>query len=897
MCVNIISKDIQSRFKKIILAVILLCTPFLGVASNNSSESLTPIKLQLNWNHQFEFAGFYAAIKQGYYKEVGLNVSIQDWSPELDVLDELLSGRVDFSMNCDFVLVDYLNGAPIKLVMSVFQNSPKVLLSHKPIIDIDELDGMSIMSGNSFQIESFLSRSGVQLQEHPAKGDLQYFVDKKVDLYNAFITNEPFRLKEKQVPFYTVNLEAFDGDGYEGMLVTTRNFSRNNPSVVQAFKLATIKGWEYALDNQEEMVDYIISRYPVVKSREALLFEAKTIVAFIRSGEVPIGHVEEDRLLAMAVDARASGWLSNKKLENLDVSGFVFDLNQVVFTPEELIYLNTNPVVMLANGNNRSPFEVYNEEGFNGIAAEYLQRITEKTGIKFKPQPHKRWKDVVKMASEGKLDMFAAAMSTPSRQVYMNFTEPYLSFPMVLVARNGQGFIKDYSQLTGYRVAVVKGFWSGEYLKKQYPGIIRVEFDSAKEGLNAVLDGRTDFYSGNLASIHYKINYFGLLGLDIVGQSGHSYEISMGMQRDNPVLFSIIEKSLAAISEEDRQEIYNNWLKIEFYHKVDTGRLWQIGLMTLVVLLILMSILFWCRQQRKRQEIYIKQIHELTYATLVDLEALRFLWVSDSYCRLTGYDKDELLSMSYLNMIPGKRLSDKRKAILKDIKKGGYWRGEVEGKTKQGDSYFVEITLSPEKYIAGEMKRCWATRVDITDKKRIEEFAIKDDLTGIYNRRYFNQVINQEINRAKREESPFLVAMLDLDHFKNINDAYGHQRGDEVLKKIASLLKQGFNRATDLVFRMGGEEFLVLSYFKSEVIFEEYLQSFCLEVESLNIENKGVPLGRLTISIGASFWHSHRLVGVNEVYREVDERLYQAKKQGRNQVVMSSKEVSKAKVV
>jgi diguanylate cyclase (GGDEF)-like protein len=182
----------------------------------------------------------------------------------------------------------------------------------------------------------------------------------------------------------------------------------------------------------------------------------------------------------------------------------------------------------------------------------------------------------------------------------------------------------------------------------------------------------------------------------------------------------------------------------------------------------------------------------------------------------------------------------------------------------------------------------WATRVDITDKKCIEQLAILDELTGTYNRRYFNEKIVEEVNRSKRDQKMLAVAMFDIDHFKMINDHYGHQRGDEVLKAVSDVIKASFHRSNEFCFRMGGEEFLVLSSFKTEVEFMDYLIQLKNKVEMLKIENPLAQEPYLTISIGAGFWMAEEIPFPDQIYHSVDAALYEAKANGRNQVVMTA---------
>lgn len=457
---------------------------------------------------------------------------------------------------------------------------------------------------------------------------------------------------------------------------------------------------------------------------------------------------------------------------------------------------------------------------------------------------------------------------------------------MVLVGQKELSVIPDYEQLNGHTVAVVKGYWSHETLAKNYPKIKLLLVNSVKEGLEAVIDGRAMVYSGNLGAINYAINQYGLTGIHVIGQSEHRFELAVGVRKDKPVLFSILQKGLASITEEERREIFNHWIQLEMVSRLDKRQLFEVALVILVVVLTMLFWVMFYRYQKNKQQIYINQIHELTYATLIDLETLTFNWVSDSFCRLTGYTKLELLGRSYLTLAAHDLPKSRQEYIQKWVLDGRTWQGEMEGKTASGTPYWVELTLTPVHNIWGRVYQVWATRVNISDRKRIEQISITDDLTELYNRRYFNQIFGRELKRSQRGEEPLSVAMIDIDFFKKINDRYGHQKGDEVLKQVAGLLKQHFARETDFIFRMGGEEFFVLASFDSRETFQKHLEDLCHHVEGLGILNESSKHGLLTISVGAAFLPPDEMVGSDGVYHLVDEALYEAKQQGRNQVVM-----------
>ncbi|NTV78133.1 MAG: diguanylate cyclase, partial [Clostridiales bacterium] len=170
---------------------------------------------------------------------------------------------------------------------------------------------------------------------------------------------------------------------------------------------------------------------------------------------------------------------------------------------------------------------------------------------------------------------------------------------------------------------------------------------------------------------------------------------------------------------------------------------------------------------------------------------------------------------------------------------------------------------------------------DITLQKKLEEdikqMALKDELTGLYNRHYLDEKIKEELERSTRYNIPLSVAMLDLDHFKRINDNWGHPVGDDVLQNTANIMNSHI-RASDLLFRFGGEEFLILMPHTD-------LAGANVTAENIRkaIEEQLHPIvGNYTVSIGVAQRKPEE--GYAALYRRVDEALYHAKKAGRNKV-------------
>ncbi|MEW9671911.1 GGDEF domain-containing protein [Ammoniphilus sp. 3BR4] len=165
--------------------------------------------------------------------------------------------------------------------------------------------------------------------------------------------------------------------------------------------------------------------------------------------------------------------------------------------------------------------------------------------------------------------------------------------------------------------------------------------------------------------------------------------------------------------------------------------------------------------------------------------------------------------------------------------------------------------------------------------EKVKQMTLIDSLTGLYNRRYFELYLEKSLPLIKRNNRPFLLVLLDIDHFKKVNDAYGHLCGDEALKHIADTIKKKV-RETDVFVRLGGEEFALLmpetNLEEGEIVAERIRESI-LKTEFM-YKNTCVPL---SISLGLSIYKGEK---VDEFLEKTDQALYQAKNKGRNQLVV-----------
>lgn len=174
---------------------------------------------------------------------------------------------------------------------------------------------------------------------------------------------------------------------------------------------------------------------------------------------------------------------------------------------------------------------------------------------------------------------------------------------------------------------------------------------------------------------------------------------------------------------------------------------------------------------------------------------------------------------------------------------------------------------------------------NISDKKMIEKISITDSLTGLNNRNYFEMILEKEVRRAKRDKKDITFIVLDIDFFKQYNDAYGHPQGDKALQSVSNIIAKHTNRSYDYSFRIGGEEFSILTYRDSFEEAKQLVELIIHEVESLKITHKKSHISDvLTISAGCAYFKDSHFLNPDEMFKKADDLLYESKQDGRNMV-------------
>ncbi|WP_176787825.1 ABC transporter substrate-binding protein [Roseospirillum parvum] len=642
-----------------LLLLAILCG--LGAPSARAAEQVV---LQLKWHPQFQFAGYYAADKLGYFAAEGLAVTIRPRQPGPNPVDVVLAGQADFGVSGSAVVLSRLRGRPVVLLAAVFQHAPLVLLtrSEDGILGPSELKGRRIMLGPEREdalLLAMLRNQGLGPDDFirvPHTFSDTALIDEEVDAVSAYVTNQPFQYRRRGVAVNIINPVGYGFDFYGDTLFTSEALARRRPDLVAAMRRASLKGWRYALDHPEQVIDWLIADYGSTKSRDYLAYEAGMTRRMIMPNLIEIGHVNPARL----------NWIA----------------------------------------------DVYRAEGLAPPA--------------------------------GRLDGL----------LFDDLMTPQVRLP-------------DWVR------------WLGG-------------------------------------------------GLGLLGAASFA-------------LLALNRRLKRLVAERTRE----------------------------------------LERARDRLQYYLDIVDKYVLTSATDLSG-RITYVSSAFARATGYDKAELLGRTHGLIRHPDNPDSLYQEMWSTVLAGRSWHREMKNLARDGSTFWVESNIEPTRDHDGTIIGFTAVRIDITDKKRIEELSVTDRLTGLFNRFRLDEVLAREFGRFERYGRPLGVILADVDHFKQINDSLGHGAGDRVLAGLARVLADKV-RAADVVGRWGGEEFLILcpeTDLEGALMMAGKLRAALGEAA---VEGLDLPAGRrLTASFGVAV--SRPGDTIDSLISRADQGLYRAKNEGRDRI-------------
>ena len=407
------------------------------------------------------------------------------------------------------------------------------------------------------------------------------------------------------------------------------------------------------------------------------------------------------------------------------------------FTEEERAFLDKTKQITMCVDPDWMPLEKIENGRHVGMSADYLALMEKKIKVPIVLVPTKNWTESIEYAKARKCDIFSLAMATPDRLIYMDFTDPYLSIPLVLATKNDQHFIADLTSVKDRKLGVVTGYAFGEILRNKYPDMHIIDVPSVSEGLKLVAQGKIYGFIDTLATISSSIQNGFSNELKIVGKFDERWELGVATRNDWPLLKDIFNKAIKTIDKSQHQQILNRWISVIYEKGFDIAQFWRILLFIVVAVLFLLFRSYTLGKYNKklkkqnqeimRQAELLKETEKQLLLTqyAVDSCAYPIIWTQISSelkdtriinankaaAKILGYTVKELLSLGIADIYMD-LTEESWPPVKKSISKQTVYR------RKDGTGFPAELYLSYFEYHG--QAYCFAFFMDISKQKELE---------------------------------------------------------------------------------------------------------------------------------------------------------------------------------
>ncbi|RLA76733.1 MAG: hypothetical protein DRG78_18510, partial [Epsilonproteobacteria bacterium] len=541
-------------------------------------SSTQKVSVQLDWKHQFEYAGFYAAIEQGYYKDIALHVELREFHDDINPSDDVVQAKATFGVSSSSLILDKLQHKPVTLLASYFKQNALVLVTSAEIKDIKELKNKKIMAAEyeldhtSLGVmlkENGLSKNDYTLVKH--EFNLDKFINGEVDAISIFLSNQTYELNKKNIHYDIFNPADYGIYSYDVELFTSVDFAKRNPKLVKEFVEATNKGWKYAFAHKKEIVDLIYDKYTKRKSKKSLLYEANETQKLFKTNIFKIGAVVPELVELNAIIYEKLGLVKkDSDLKSL-LSDYIFDNNNfdnknLNLTKKEKDFIAKHPVLKVGNDKHWPPFDFYENNQAKGFNVDYMKEISKLTGFKFEFVQDKNWKDLTAQLKNKQIDILTALDRTDTNNKFATFSDNILvTFETMITKDDYAHTLDSYQDLYGKKVGIIRGYDLEDEIKNKHTQINMILFDNPVDALHALSDEKIDVFIENSSVALYLIKKYFLSNLKLGASPKfpnlvNGDNISIVSRKDYPELASIIQKALDNISDKTKHDLQAKWM-------------------------------------------------------------------------------------------------------------------------------------------------------------------------------------------------------------------------------------------------------------------------------------------------------------------------------------------------
>ncbi|MEW8052959.1 MAG: EAL domain-containing protein [Candidatus Thiodiazotropha sp.] len=901
-----------------------------GAEGTTTGVPLEPVVLQLKWKHQFQFAGYYAALEKGFYREAGLDVLIREHSGDRSPIEVLLDGDAQFVVSGADALIKRAKGYPIVALAAIYQHSPYALLvrADSGIHSVSDLVGKRIMLGEGEQdaaLHAMLQRGGLEASDFSrldTNFDAKSLLRGETDAFNAYVTDQGFMLRQAGVEPHYIMPKDYAIDFYGDVLVTSESELEARPRRVEAFRLATLKGWSYALNNIEEIVELILRKYNTQEmTRNHLLYEATMSQELIKPLFVEIGYMNPERWEHIKSIFVGLGFIG----PNSQIDGMLYEEYRRL--PGWLVWLNRNFLLLL--------FGVIALMVLSLLAViVHMRRLVRiRTGALIESARHYRtvfdaapegmWlidptrktmdvnKRLVALLGYSKDEMFGKTplefVDEANRAIFIEQTSKIgsterRSYDIELQHRDGHSIPTHFSAVTlrGEDGSVKAAIAFVEDITERKR--MEAELRSSEQNLRRLVDAEPACVStldkrGELLSI----NPAGLEMLEAEDLAQLS-EVTLNEVVDAPYREAFKRLNGQVFSGKSGVLTFSitglkgrkAWLETHAVPITDAdGKVVQhLGLTHDVTDRLRME-----QQVMEEREFLQRVIDNIGDSVMVIDRELRIQLMNQSVkSHLKEFEVDPAKMIHYFDLpfvsapSGGSMIQDcPVHRVLQVGKQATAILVRPQSKDPASISK-VEVVASPLLNPDGSLRAVIEVARDITEhldlleevrqqKDNLQHIAHHDPLTNLPNRSLFLSRLKQAISKAKRTGMQMAVLFVDLDRFKEINDSLGHAFGDRVLKVVAERFAQSV-REDDTIARLGGDEFtFILEGLSKPQNAAKMAQQIIRSLE-LPIEVDHHQLF-ITMSIGISVYPQDGK-SAETMLRNADAAMYKAKDEGKN---------------
>ena len=565
----------MSNIRQISLIFLCVVTAFYFSFSNvdiarAQDKALEPVTIQLRWFHQFQFAGYYAAIEKGFYAAEGLQVSLRPFQPGQDRIAPVLKGNAQYGVGDPGLLALRNQGKPVVVLAQVFQHSPNVLMTRRGsgIFSADELAGkrvmMSVDESGSASIQAMILDAIGDLNRVtfiPHTYNDEKLINGDVDAMSGYLSNEPYRLKTKGLAINIIDLRSYGIDFYGDNLFTKEKEVNEHPERVDKMIRATIKGWVYALEHKDDIIDLILTKYNQDLNREQLRYEAKVIDQMIVPDLAPIGDINPRRYDRIAKTFHQLGMTTASSVPD----GFIYATRPkptVSLTTQERAWLAEHPKVRVALFD-LPPAQFKKEGTFTGYQVEMLEAILQKVGLE-PIYSFSSLAEVLKSLRDRNADIALDFIQTPERGQMVFFSEKTYNISMAIFGRENRTDLDSIDALKNKVIASYIGYGFEPTLKRHLPEARIVRADTPLGMLRLVASGKADAAVHEIASGEQMLQKNLIINVvnhgEFIAKSESRPKVSeYVVRKDLPHLMSILDKAYAALDDSEKQAIWNKW--------------------------------------------------------------------------------------------------------------------------------------------------------------------------------------------------------------------------------------------------------------------------------------------------------------------------------------------------